>query len=360
MSDPSPTADGFVPLRVRAVEHDTDDSAVVTFDTTGAPMPFEHGQHLTLRRTFDGVELRRNYSICSEAPAGALRVAIRRVPSGVFSTWATTELQPGDMVDVLPPSGHFTHHLDPAATRRYAALAAGSGITPIFSIVATILKVEPASRVSLVYVNRTSTSAMLLDELHDLHDRHLGRLSVAFAFTREDTEGELLSGRPDRARLDGWIRVGFLPADVDHAFLCGPHALVDDVAEALSAAGLAADRIHRELFSADQVGTVHLAPQAITAESVAIATGSARLHGRTSRFELFEGDTVLDAVQRVRPDAPYSCRSGVCSTCQAVIREGAVEMAANYGLSADEVARGYVLTCQSTPTTPTLTVDYDA
>ncbi len=352
--------DGFVATRVLAVEHDTDDSVVVTFDPAAAPAGFRHGQHLTLRRSFDGVELRRSYSICSPAPDGALRVAIRRVPGGVFSTWANTELAAGDRVDVLPPSGHFTHDLDPSAVRRYTALAAGSGITPIFSIVATILHTEPMSRVSLVYVNRTSRAAMLLDALHDLRDLHLGRLSIAFAFTREDTQGALLTGRPDRARLDALIRAGLLPADVDDAFLCGPHALLDDAVAALEAAGLDPARIHRELFSADQVGSVSAVPRAVTAESVVVATGTARLHGRTSQFELFEGDSVLDAVQRVRPDAPYSCRSGVCSTCQAVLRSGSVEMAVNYGLSAAEVARGYVLTCQSRPSTPHVDVDYDA
>jgi ring-1,2-phenylacetyl-CoA epoxidase subunit PaaE len=360
MPDAPDSPDGFVPLTVLAVDHDTDDSVVVTFDTNGGPVAFVHGQHLTLRREFDGVEVRRSYSICSPAPGGALRVAIRRVDGGVFSTWATTQLRPGQVLDVLPPSGRFTHELDPSAARRYAALAAGSGITPIFSIVATVLAAEPMSRVSLVYVNRTSRSTMLLDELHDLHDRYLGRLRLAFAFTREHTEGALLSGRPDRARLDELIRAGFLPADVDHAFLCGPLALVADAADALVDAGVPADRIHRELFTGDQVGRVRLAPQAITETSVAVAHGTARLHGRTSTFELFDGDTVLDAVQRVRPDAPYSCRSGVCSTCQAVIRDGAVEMDVNYGLTAAEVARGYVLTCQSRPTTPELTVDFDA
>lgn len=352
--------DGFVATRVLAVEHDTDDSVIVTFDSAAAPAGFRHGQHLTLRRTFDGVELRRSYSICSPAPDGLLRVAIRRVPGGVFSTWANAELAAGDHIDVLPPSGHFTHDLDPTAARRYAALAAGSGITPIFSIVATILRCEPASRVALLYLNRSSRSAMLLDELHDLRDRHLGRLSVAFGFTREDTQGALLTGRPDRTRLDAVIRAGLLPADVDDAFLCGPQALLDDAVAALEAAGLDPARIRRELFSADQLGSVSTAPRPVTAESVAVATGTARLHGRTSRFELFEGDSVLDAVQRVRPDAPYSCRSGVCSTCQAVLRSGTVEMAVNYGLSAAEVARGYVLTCQSRPSTPHVDVDYDA
>lgn len=352
----------FTPLPVRSVEHDTDDSVIVTFDTAaaGRETGFGHGQHLTLRREFGGVEVRRSYSICSVAPSGDLRVAIKRIDGGVFSTWANAELRAGDLVDVMPPSGHFGHTLDPDAARRYTLLAAGSGITPIFSIAATILASEPRSHVTLLYVNRTSQSTMLIDELHDLRDRYLDRFVVTFAFTREETGGALLTGRPDRDRLDELIRNGFLPADADHAFLCGPIELIHDAEQALVAAGLDPGGVHREIFTTNQMGTVTLAPQTITETSVAVASGRATLHGRATQFDLYQGDTVLDAVQRVRPDAPFSCRSGVCSTCQAVVREGAVEMAVNYGLSDDEVARGYVLTCQSTPTTDHVDIDYDA
>jgi ring-1,2-phenylacetyl-CoA epoxidase subunit PaaE len=201
---------------------------------------------------------------------------------------------------------------------------------------------------------------MLLDELHAVRDRHLGRLSIAFAFTREETGGELLSGRPDRDRIERWIEAGLLPAAADHAFLCGPIEMTNDVRDALIAAGTPAEQIHREVFTTKQQGTAVLAPQEITEASVVAATGRATLHGRTSTFELYEGDSVLDAVQRVRPDAPFSCRSGVCSTCQAVVRDGTVEMAVNYGLTDDEVGRGYVLTCQSKPTTAEIDVDFDA
>jgi ring-1,2-phenylacetyl-CoA epoxidase subunit PaaE len=360
MSTDAPIDAGFAPLRVAAIDHDTDDSVIVSFDPGDRRVRFEHGQHLTLRREFDGIELRRSYSICSRAPDGPLRVAIRRVPGGVFSTWASTELQVGDEIDALQPLGHFTHRIDPTTSRSYTALAAGSGITPILSIVSTILAAEPESRVSLVYVNRTSLSAMLLDELHEVRDRHLGRLSIAFAFTREESGGELLSGRPDRDRIDAWIEAGILPATADHAFLCGPIEMTNDARDALIAAGMPNEQIHREVFTTKQQGTAVLAPQEITEESVVAATGRATLHGRTSTFDIYDGDSVLDAVQRVRPDAPFSCRSGVCSTCQAVVRDGKVEMAVNYGLTDDEVGRGYVLTCQSTPTTPEIDVDFDA
>jgi ring-1,2-phenylacetyl-CoA epoxidase subunit PaaE len=353
---------GFVPLPVLAVENDPHDCVLVTFDTSEHPERFRfgHGQHVNLRRHFDGVEVRRSYSICSPAPSGELRIAIRQVPGGVFSTWATRELRPGDRVEVTEPSGHFTHELDPDASRNYTVLAAGSGITPLYSIMATILDGEPRSRVTLLYVNRTAQSTMLLDDLQDLRDRHLGRISIGFLFTQEESASRLLSGRPDEQRLAELIEAGFLPADADHAFLCGPIELTSAAREALVAAGMPADRIHREIFTTKQQGMVQLAPQAITETSVVVATARATLHGRSSTFDVFEGDSMLDAVQRVRPDAPFSCRSGVCSTCQAVVRNGSVEMAVNYGLTDDEVGRGYVLTCQSHPTSAHVDLDFDA
>lgn len=350
---------GFVSLRVHCVERDTDESALVTFESPPGTMSFRHGQHLTLRRTFDGVELRRSYSICSPAPDGALRVGIRAVPGGVFSQWALSSLAPGDSVDAMAPAGHFTHELEPGSARRYTFVAAGSGITPIFSILATVLRCEPNSTATLWYLNRTAATTMLLDDLHDLRDRHLGRLSLAFAFTRDDTPGELLSGRPDRERFDRLITSGVIPADVDHAFLCGPIDLIGDAADALAAAGLAKQRIHRELFTTGQPGAVRSGPRPVSAAGSAVANGRVTLHGRATAFDIYSGDTVLEAVQRVRPDAPYSCRSGVCSTCQAIVRTGQVSMAVNHALTPDEVERGYVLTCQSQPLTDELHVDYD-
>ena len=352
----------FIPLTVTSAINDPHDCVIVTFDTSehGDRFSFAHGQHVNLRHEFDGIDVRRINSISSGAPDGELRIAIRQVPGGVFSTWATDELRPGSVVEVTEPAGHFTHDLDPTLARRYTFFAAGSGITPIYSMIATILATEPDSQVALVYLNRTSLTAMLIDDVHDLHDRYLGRLRVAFAFTREASGSALLSGRPDRARFDALVAAGFLPADADEAFLCGPIALTEIAREALVAAGMAPVSIHREIFTTKQQGTVTLAPQEVTETSVVVASGTATLNGRASTFEMYEGDSVLDAVQRVRPDAPYSCRSGVCSTCQAVVREGHVEMAVNYGLTDDEVERGYVLTCQSTPTGQSLVVDFDA
>ena len=361
MTTTAPAPPGFRTLTVAAVDRDTDDSVVVTFDCGDDPMPFAHGQHLTLRREVDGVEIRRSYSICSPAPTGPLKVAIKRVPGGAFSTWATTDLRVGDRCEVMAPSGHFTHELQPEQRRRYVLLAAGSGITPVLSIMATILEHEPQSSVSLVYVNRTSTSTMLLEELEDLRDRHLGRVRIAYLFTREATESALLSGRPDRERLDALIAADLLPAEVDHAFLCGPMDLVAEAEAALTAAGMSAEAIHRELFTTNQLGTApRQAPQPVDDSLGVVAEGTAVLYGRETDIVVYEGDSVLDAVQRVRPDAPFSCRSGVCSTCQATLTEGSVDMAVNYGLDSHDLERGYVLTCQSTPTTASVRVDYDS
>lgn len=373
-----PADDGFLTLPVAAVEHDTDASVVVTFDTSGVgddvDLTFRHGQHLTVRRFFDHfdgddgdaenaepVEIRRSYSLCSPAPDGALRVAIRRVDDGVFSTFATTELEAGAVLDVLPPMGKFTHELQPGRCRRYALVAGGSGITPVFSIAATILAVEPDSTVDLLYINRTSRSTMLLDDLQDLRDRYLARFRINFLFTREEMASPLLSGRPDAGKVERLLAAGFVPTDADEVFMCGPAEMLDTFEAALTDAGVDGDHIHREIFTAPQQGQVRLKPREVTETSVVVAHGRARLHGRVSEFELYEGDTVLEAVERVRSDAPFSCRAGVCSTCQASMPAASVTMDTNHGLTDDEVDRGYVLTCQARPCegVDALDVDYD-
>jgi ring-1,2-phenylacetyl-CoA epoxidase subunit PaaE len=302
-STDTPTIDietTFAPLAVTEIEHDTDDSIILTFEAPSG-WRFDHGQHVILRRHFDNVEVRRSYSICSRAPDGPLRVSIKCVPGGVFSTWATNDLQVGERIDVMGPSGHFTHDLLPAKSQRYTMLAAGSGITPIISIVATVLEREPASTVSLIYVNRTSTSTMLLEDLEDLRDRFIGRLEIAYLFTREATEAELLSGRPDRERFDALIGAGLFPADVGHVFLCGPMDLIETASDALVAAGTDPIHIHRELFTADQLGSVRsVAPQEIDDTTATIATGTATLHGRDTSFTVYEGDSVLDLPGKAR------------------------------------------------------------
>jgi ring-1,2-phenylacetyl-CoA epoxidase subunit PaaE len=360
MTEPALTAPIFATLTVSAVEHDTRNSVTVTLETDGDNrFRFAHGQHLTFRRMFDDIEIRRSYSICAPSPDGQLRVGIKRVEGGVFSTWATTELEAGVELDVMTPTGHFTHDLVSTSARRYALVAAGSGITPVYSIAATILAEEPASVVSLVCVNQNSNSIMLLDDIEALRNRYLGRVQIWNVLTQEATEIPLLEGRPDADRLGAMIHAGILPAEPDHVFVCGPEGLVANVRNAYLAVGTEADVIHDELFTSSQVGQLSTAPQIIEQGEQPIGTGYAILHGRATGFDIYQGDTVLDAAQRTRPDAPFSCRSGICSTCRAHLVEGVVEMNVTHGLVAGEEQAGYILTCQAFAKTSNVRVDFD-
>ena len=353
---------GFRPLRVIEVRRDTPDTVVVTFAPPDdeAPWTFRHGQHLVLRRVFDDVELRRTYSLCTVAPDGPLRVGIRLVDGGAFSSWAHTELAVGDIIEALPPGGHFTHDLDPAAARSYLLVAGGSGITPLCSVAATVLATEPRSTVTLLYVNRTTATTMLLDDIEDLRNRHLGRLRVWYSFTREDTALALLDGRLDDGRLAVLVDRHVLPAAPDVTFLCGPAGLVDVVRTFLLGRGTAADTVHVELFGAGEGRTARPAARVVASDETVVATVTARVHGRTTTVDLYAGDTVLEAVERVRPDVPYSCRAGVCATCAARLTSGEVTMETVHGLTPEEVADGLVLTCQARPTgDAAVVVDFD-
>ncbi len=359
VAPPSHHALVFHPLTVTVVEHDTADALVVTLAVPAEladVYAFAPGQHVTLRTVLDGDDVRRSYSIC--APAGAaLRVGIKRVPGGRFSMWAHEHLRPGVEVDVLPPTGGFTCPPVAGAARHVAALAAGSGITPIIGIVASLLAAEPDTTVTVAYLNRTTADTMFLDELHDLKDRHLGRLALWHLLTREPTDAALVDGRPDAAALAGLIAKGVLPADADAWYLCGPLALVADARTALVAAGVPDAHVHTELFG---TGAAAPAEPVVAADADVVATLTAQLLGRRTALPVQAGETLLAAVSRARPDAPFSCRSGVCTTCRALVREGSATMRVCYGLEPGEVAAGYVLTCQATPTSPVLDLDFDA
>ncbi|ROT33918.1 1,2-phenylacetyl-CoA epoxidase subunit PaaE [Micromonospora sp. HM5-17] len=354
----------FHPLPVRAVDRLTEDAVAVTFAVPPElrdTFAFRAGQHLTVRRVGeDGAEVRRSYSICSTpaelAAAGRLRIGVREVPGGAFSRFAVTSLRAGDTVEVLPPLGHFTTDFAPDRVRRYAAIAAGSGITPVLSLVATALAVEPASSVTLLYGNRYARTVMFAEELADLKDRYPERLQLLHVLSREPGEAPLLSGRIDADRL-GRILDTIVPVDrVDEWFLCGPYGMVVDARAVLADRGVPADAVHAELFHVD-------APPAPPARPTGAAGGSevtVRLDGRTSRFRMGRDERVLDAALRVRGELPYACKGGVCSTCRAKLVAGEVTMARNYALEPDEVAAGYVLTCQASPVSETLELDYDA
>ena len=357
MTTTAPT--GFSVLRVARVDPLTSDSVAITFDVPpeqAERFRFAPGQHLTLRRVLDGEDLRRTYSVCTSSAAGPLRVAVKKLDGGAFSTWAATALRPGDALEVLPPAGRFGPVLDPRARRTVGLVAAGSGITPVLSIAASVLDVEPDSDVVLVYGNRTQNDVMFLEELSDLKDRFPDRLQVLHVLSREEQESELLSGRIDRDRLMRLAQVGLLPVeDADSWYLCGPFGMVIEGRQALLDLGAPPDRVHVELFHADAPPPrpPRQGPASDAAEVTVV------LHGRTSTLPV-DGDveTVLDAVLRARSDAPYACRGGVCGTCRARVVEGAVEMDVNYALEDDELQRGVVLTCQSRPTTPRVRLEY--
>jgi ring-1,2-phenylacetyl-CoA epoxidase subunit PaaE len=346
----------FHKLRVAAIEELTDDSVAITFDVPEAlraDYAFAHGQHLNIR---GGDDVRRSYSICTPPSSGVLRIGVKQLPGGAFSQDVVGRLRVGDQLEVSTPAGRFTTELDPASARRYVAIAAGSGITPVLSIIAAILEGEPGAFVTLVYANRTSRSVMFLDEVHDLKDRYPERFQIIHVLSREPQDVELLSGRLDADRLRG-ILDSLIPAkEVDDWFLCGPQQMVDELRGVLTDAG--ATRIHTELFHADPAPRPPVPALADGTDGAASVT--IRLDGRSSEFPLRPDDVgVLEAGLRVRSDLPFACRGGVCGTCRARLLEGTVQMDANYALEPDEIEKGYVLTCQSHPTSSTVVLDYD-
>ncbi|MFF9218262.1 1,2-phenylacetyl-CoA epoxidase subunit PaaE [Streptomyces viridosporus] len=348
----------FHRLRVAAVDRLTDDSVALTLAVPPdlrEEYRYVPGQHLALRRTVDGVDLRRTYSICSPAPDGegpdTLRVGVRLVEGGAFSTYALKEIGVGDELEVMTPAGRFT--LRPAPGR-YAAIVGGSGITPVLSIVSTLLAREPRARFCLIRSDRTSASTMFLEEVADLKDRHPERLQLVTVLSREEQRAGLPSGRLDRERLTGLLPA-LLPVDqVDGWFLCGPYGLVEGAERALRGLGVARSRIHQEIFHVD-TGT---APAAV-APAPAHSTVTARLDGRGGTWPVQAGESLLETVLRNRPDAPYACKGGVCGTCRAFLVSGEVRMDRNFALEAEETEAGYVLACQSHPVTEEVELDFD-
>jgi ring-1,2-phenylacetyl-CoA epoxidase subunit PaaE len=347
-------------LRVAELERITDDAVAITFEVPEQlrdEYRFVGGQHLALRCALAGDDIRRNYSICTPASSGRLRVGVKRLPGGVFSSYAMERLRVGDAIEVLTPTGQFFTPLDPAQAKHYGAVAAGSGITPILSIIASALEVEPRSRATLIYVNRTTGSIMFLEELEDLKNRYLGRFQLIHVLGSEWREAELLSGRLDHDRLAALLDSLVAP-DVDEWFLCGPLGLTDTVRRTLVERGFDPDHIHRELFHVDPLPPRRSQP-APDAEADG-AKVTVVLDGRGTSFTLAPGsEPILDAALRLRGDAPYACKNGVCGTCRAKLVDGKVEMAQNFALERDEVDRGYVLACQSYPTSDQVTLDFD-
>ncbi len=349
----------FHPLRVAAVDSLGEGAVAVAFDVPSGLSElydFRAGQSLTLRRMIDGRDERRSYSIC--APVGARpRIGVREVPGGLFSHWLVHEVVVGDVIEVSTPTGSFSP--GPAdAGARHVLIGAGSGITPLLSIAATVLR-DHRSSVTLVYGNRRTTSVMFAEELADLKDAHGSRFELVHVLSREPREVELFSGRLDGERLRRILQALVPVPAVDAFWLCGPYELVLAARRVLSDLGVDPTRVHAELFHVDE-----LPPPPVLHVDAAIAGPSSEvtvvLDGRSTTLTLPRDVPVLDAAQRVRADLPFACKGGVCGTCRAKVVEGEVDMRRNYALETDEVASGFVLTCQSRPVSQTVTVDYDA
>lgn len=356
----------FHPLQVIDVHRDTRDAVVVTVKPSAEQselFEFIPGQYLTFRRDFDGEELRRSYSICSGIQDGTLRVGIKRVDGGAFSTWANEELTVGTTLEAMVPMGSFHIPVAEDEARHYLGFAGGSGITPLLSIIKSRLVQEPDCRFTLVYANQQTSSMMFRDELEDLKNEYMGRLSIVHIFDREGQEIELFTGRIDREKCDALFKSWINLPSVHTTFICGPEPMMLTIADALKEHGVAKDRIKFELFASAQPGRARRQTTASEAAKGSLAErcmATVTLDGISRTFEFpKEGQSILDAAIENDMDAPYSCKAGVCSTCKAKVLEGEVEMLINHALEDYEVEQGYVLSCQCYPITDKVVLSYD-
>jgi ring-1,2-phenylacetyl-CoA epoxidase subunit PaaE len=354
----------FYSLALKEVRPETKNAVSLCFELptdVAEKFKYKQGQHLVVRTNVDGEEVRRTYSICSSVNDYELRIAIKRVPGGVFSSFANDLLKPGSVLDVMPPQGHFSVELDPERKGNYLAVAAGSGITPILSIVKTTLETEPKSEFTLFYGNKGTSSTMFRNQLQDLKNEYMTRFNLVYIFTREEQDIDLYNGRIDSDKcdrlFDHWIDAKNLTA----AFLCGPQMMTETVRNSLVRHGMENENVHYELFT--PVGGVpkarkNRAEAKVDLQAVSVVTVKA--DGRSLTFDLVrDTESILDAGNAEGADLPYSCKAGVCSTCRAKVIEGEVAMDQNFALADYEVAAGYVLSCQCYPVSNKVVLDYD-
>lgn len=353
----------FHPLRVKKVENETEDCVSVEFDVPPElqeTFQFKQGQNLTIRKVLNGEELRRNYSICTSPFDGRLKVAVKKVERGLFSTWANEEMKAGDVLEVLPPTGKFYTELHPEQNKNYVAFAAGSGITPILSIIKTTLLTEPQSTFTLVYGNRTKASIIFKEELEALKDRFIDRFRVYHILSREKTDAPLNAGRIDTDKLTLLFDKVIDLQKCNEFFLCGPEELIFCIKGYLAGKGVPASNVHFELFTVPGQKREAENVKPALEDSGSKAQISIKIDGIFFDFDLaYESESILDAALKQGADLPYACKGGVCTTCKAKLLEGKVSMDVNWGLEPDEVEKGFVLTCQSHPETDTVVLDFD-
>jgi ring-1,2-phenylacetyl-CoA epoxidase subunit PaaE len=360
----------FHSLRVKKVEKETDDCVSIVFDVPGELndlFRFKQGQSLTVRKMINNQEVRRTYSICSAPFDNIMRVAVKKVDGGIFSSWANDELKAGDIIDVMPPVGKFYTDLDPAFKKNYVAFVAGSGITPVLSIIKTTLKTEPESSFTLVYGNRTKNSIIFKEELEGLKDKYIDRFRIYHILSREKSDAGINYGRIDISKLELLFGKLIDPARCDEFFLCGPEEMIFCIKGYLEGRGISQEKIHFELFTipgqkqsvSTTDGNTGLSKE--PEDSGPVAKVNVKLDGIMFNFDLaFESESILDAALKQGADLPYACKGGVCTTCKAKLTEGEVKMDVNWGLEQDELDKGYILTCQSHPVSEKITVDFDS
>jgi ring-1,2-phenylacetyl-CoA epoxidase subunit PaaE len=352
----------FHPLQVASVTRETRDAVALTFAVPPGlsdAFRFVQGQHVTLRAAIDGEDLRRSYSICSAVQDATLRIAVKKAPGGAFSTWVNDHVHAGQTIEVMPPMGHFNVALHPQHRKHYLGFAAGSGITPLLSIIKTTLAAEPYSRFTLFYGNRASAAVIFKEALSDLKDIYLERFNLVYVMSREPQDIAVLNGRIDQQKATALLAHWIDPADVDAAFVCGPDGMMQAVTKSLQTFGVPKSRIKIELFAASIPKHEHRTPVAAEAGHAECAV-TAIIDGAARQFTLQKTkDNIIDGALKQGIELPYSCKGGVCSTCRAKLVAGEVDMDVNFALEDYEVARGFILCCQSYPVTDTIVVDFD-
>lgn len=351
-------------LAVKKVEKETDDCVSIEFEVPEElkeTFQFKQGQNLTIKKILNGQELRRNYSICTSPFDNKLKVAVKKAEGGIFSTWANEELKAGDYLEVLPPTGTFYTKLNPSQKKNYVAFAAGSGITPILSIIKTTLITETKSSFTLVYGNRTKNAIIFKEELEALKDKFIERFRIYHILSREMTDVEINNGRIDVDKLESLFNRLINIKSCDQFFICGPEEMIFCIKGYLETRGVNADKIHFELFTVPGQKKFEIQNPKLEVDNGPKANVSVKMDGIVFDFDLdYEGESILDAALKQGADIPYACKGGVCTTCKAKLIEGKVSMDVNWGLEPEEVEKGFILTCQSHPQTPKVVVDYDA
>lgn len=348
----------FIPLTIKSIQPQTEQAICIAFDLAPEQLDtfqYQPGQHLTIRHLTDDGELRRCYSICSDTQED-MSIAIKKIDQGQFSTWANAYLKAGDVLEVMPPQGVFFQKAAKAGGQNYLGFAAGSGITPILSIVKSVLNRQAEATFTLVYGNRSWKQTMFSEQIMDLKDRFKERLQLVNIFSRELNDSDIFNGRIDADKLQQLFQANLISAEADHCFACGPEEMMTAVETVLPTWGIQRSKIHTERFN---TGT---APKATAQqmESRSEERVNIILDGRELIVEVSkQDDSILDAALRAGADLPYACKGGVCATCKCKVLEGQVEMAVNYSLEEDEIQKGYVLSCQARPTTANVRLSFD-